>query len=168
MQRYTHHVIAAWFHSKSEGDITCICLRWLSRLREWTVDDSRDVKWLCREPNPVHPDRNQSLYSETNLNICVLCGVLPALAVTVLKHTWRRQHAPDSKKHRTLGAAQRMKGGHSSYRYQQQLRYAMSNGWMSDESVRIRSKCPWHIPACPWHIPACPWRDWGKPQATSG
>jgi hypothetical protein len=34
---YNHHVIAAWFHSKSEGDITCICLRWLSRLRGWTV-----------------------------------------------------------------------------------------------------------------------------------
>jgi hypothetical protein len=43
LQRYTHHVIAAWFHSKSEGDIMCICLRWLSRLREWTIDISKQL-----------------------------------------------------------------------------------------------------------------------------
>jgi hypothetical protein len=41
LQRYTRHVIAAWFHSKSEGDTTCICLRWLSRLREWTIVKKR-------------------------------------------------------------------------------------------------------------------------------
>jgi hypothetical protein len=34
--------MVAWFHSKSEGDITCICLRWLSRLREWTIVKYRD------------------------------------------------------------------------------------------------------------------------------
>jgi hypothetical protein len=33
-------MIAAWFHSKSEGDTTCICLLWLSRLREWTIDNT--------------------------------------------------------------------------------------------------------------------------------
>jgi hypothetical protein len=41
-----HHVIAAWFHSKSEGDITCICLRWLSGLREWTISPCRTEHFL--------------------------------------------------------------------------------------------------------------------------
>jgi hypothetical protein len=37
-------MIAAWFHSKSEGDTTCICLRGHSRLREWTIGSWRTVK----------------------------------------------------------------------------------------------------------------------------
>jgi hypothetical protein len=44
----------------------------------WTVN------FLCQESNPVHEIRNQSLYSETNLNVCVLCGAVATLTVSVL------------------------------------------------------------------------------------
>jgi hypothetical protein len=84
-------MIAAWFHSKSEEDIRCVCLRWLSRLREWTIGrprrrwvdnikmDLREIGWDGRDWIELAQDSFQSVVLSSNQwpNKCVPFNNVP-------------------------------------------------------------------------------------------